>query len=297
MKYSVSNEGVEALRRMAQQVTQASSLLQGQAKHLSSFTSDYDNVLGPHKQSIDSALADISSCINKSVEPANNVAGVLTTVADRYQNVIDTSRFGKGAGGSAGTSGGSLAGGSGSGSSGSGSGGGWGPNTDSDKFGPFDTGVFKNGAYIVKGDNYDKFYDDYYNAENSTYESLGDGEYVEVIPPSKIEGISLGPTEKENSGVFWSQHDKEGTADSFKDIASKIPIVSSQLREGKSLSEIRSDPSLGKTVSIYFDPANMVEVEKWGDYYVFNTNGRHRILAARDMGYDIPVKVIGIRRW
>ena len=39
------------------------------------------------------------------------------------------------------------------------------------------------------------------------------------------------------------------------------------------------------------------EVIEWDGYYEFSSNGRHRILAARALGHDIPVKVIGKRSW
>ena len=294
MKYCVNNEGVEALNNLVSEISLAIAMLKEEVYRISGVTSEYQTTLGPHVDTIESCLQDIADSVNKASEPAESIAQITKQVAERYQEIIDKNVFGNSSSGAGGQS--SGAGSSGSSSS-SGSGGSWSSGSDPNKFGPYDVGVFKNGGIMVKGDNYDKFYNDYYNGENSTLESLGDKEYVEVIPPSSIEGISIGPKEQENSGIFWSQHDSDGTADSFKAIADKIPTVSSMLSEGKSLSEIRQDPSLEKCVSIYFDPSNMVKVEKWGDYYVFNANGRHRILAARDKGFNIPVKVIGIRRW
>lgn len=156
-------------------------------------------------------------------------------------------------------------------------------------------GQYDNGDYVIKGDNFDKYMEDYYDYDNHKGESLGDNSYTETISPSQIEGIHLGETEAMNSGVFWSQHKSDGSLDSFKEIASHIPEVKSQLDAGKSLTEIRSDPNLEACVSVYFEPSNIPRVYKCDGYYEFEANGRHRILAARELGYDILVNVIGIR--
>lgn len=68
------------------------------------------------------------------------------------------------------------------------------------------------------------------------------------------------------------------------------------LNNGRSLEDLKSDPVLGRCASIYFDSANIPRVERWDGYYTFDGDGRHRILAARELGYDIPVRVIGVRR-
>ena len=225
-------------------------------------------------------------CIRNSAEPANYIAECLCEVADGYQEIIDNDVF-NGNNSVESAKGSSFFGrmfGSGSKNKSGGN-----------KFGSFETGKYQNGDSVVKGDNFEQYMSDYYDSENFTYESLGDNAVVETISPSKIEGIHLGTTEIEDSGRFWGQHERSGTEDSFKEIASHIPEVKSKLGAGQSLSDIRSDPSLSKCVDIYFDPSNIPCVVKSNGYYEFDSNGRHRILAARELGYDIPVKVIGIR--
>lgn len=108
-----------------------------------------------------------------------------------------------------------------------------------------------------------------------------------------IEGIHLGESELENPSVFWSQHEKGGTEESFKEIASRIPDVREQLASGKTMDELLADPELSECAGIYF--ANKPKVIENDGYYEFDSNGRHRILAARAAGYDIPVEVIGRR--
>ena len=166
------------------------------------------------------------------------------------------------------------------------------------KFGSFDLAPLQNGSsFFVKGTNYDQFIRDYYNSELSTYENLGENSFIRTISPSQIEGIYLGETEAADSSIFWKQHQSDGTKESFVEIASHIPKVKCLLERGISLEDIRKNPDLEKCVGIYFDPSNIPRVVESNGYYEFDTNGRHRILAAREAGYDIPVKIVGRRRW
>ena len=160
-------------------------------------------------------------------------------------------------------------------------------------FGSFETDRHINGSdYFVKGDNYDRFKRNYYSADNSVYERY-DTPVERTISPGSIEGIHLGEPEMENPDVFWSQHESGGTAESFREIAARIPEVRARLASGESLDSLVQDPELSRCAGIYFrDRPRVVESD---GYYEFDSNGRHRILAARELGYDIPVDVIGRR--
>ena len=122
-----------------------------------------------------------------------------------------------------------------------------------------------------------------------------DTSVIKTISPSLIEGIHLNENEVNDHNIFWGRGDKNKTEKSFNLIAQKIPIVEKMLEAGIPLSEIIEDDIFGVTASIYFDPNNIPTVIKCGDFYEFVGNGRHRILAARNMGYNIKVKVIGER--
>ena len=113
------------------------------------------------------------------------------------------------------------------------------------------------------------------------------------ISPSMIEGIHLGEHELEKPDVFWSQHEKNGTLESFKEVASHIPDVKEQLASGRTIDELLADSELSECADVYF--MNKPKVIENDGYYEFDSNGRHRILAARAAGYDIPVEVIGRR--
>lgn len=152
----------------------------------------------------------------------------------------------------------------------------------------------RNGTDVfVKGDNFAFFEEIYYAADD--FPSQAYDNCIETdIAPGLIEGIHLGKSEAENPAVFWQQHKDAGTAESFQEIASHIPEVRRRIALGATLSELDEDPLLSECAGIYF--RNKPEVIKCYGYYEFVGNGRHRILAARALGYSIPVKVVGERR-
>ena len=149
---------------------------------------------------------------------------------------------------------------------------------------------------FVKGENHESYikYWEGYSADRYKTEMF-DQAREQTISPSLVEGIRVSDNDIENPDIFWSQHEPGGTVESFEKIAANIPEVRDRLTAGEPLSVLMEDPRLGRCASIYFHPDSMPEVIKCGDYYEFQSNGRHRILAARNMGYDIPVKVIGER--
>lgn len=149
---------------------------------------------------------------------------------------------------------------------------------------------------FVKGNNFEGYLNDWEGHDPTQFRTnMFDAPELRTINPSDIEGISLGDNDIADPAIFWSQHMTGGTENSFKEIAALIPEVQKELSMGRSLDDLIEDPRLGKCASLYFDPANMPEVIECDGYYEFQSNGRHRILAAREMGYDMPVKVIGTR--
>ena len=93
-----------------------------------------------------------------------------------------------------------------------------------------------------------------------------------------------------DSDQFWNHHGN--TKEDYMRVAEKIPDVQQALDSGKSLDEIRQNPDLKDTANAYFDPENMIKVEQQADgSYSFTDDGRHRIVAAQELGYEIPVEV------
>ena len=98
-------------------------------------------------------------------------------------------------------------------------------------------------------------------------------------------------------GAFWSQHRRGGTLGSFLETAGRIVSVRAVLDAGVPLDELLRDPELGQCASIYFDlrrpdALNVVDVGP-GEFLWFQSNGRHRVMAARLAGCRIPVKIEG----
>lgn len=93
-----------------------------------------------------------------------------------------------------------------------------------------------------------------------------------------------------DSDQFWNHHGN--TKEDYMRMAERIPDVQQALDSGKSLDEIKQDPELKDAAHAYFDPENMIKVEQQADgSYSFADDGRHRIAAAQEMGYEIPVEV------
>lgn len=148
--------------------------------------------------------------------------------------------------------------------------------------------------YFVKGEHFEQFENDYYTSDNSTYTEYETPHEID-ISSSLIEGIHLGESEVENPSIFWGQHETGGTAESFQEIASHIPKVRERLASGDTLDDLSNDEKLSECANIYFK--NKPQVIERDGYYEFDSNGRHRIMAARALGHDIPVSVVGKRSY
>ena len=89
---------------------------------------------------------------------------------------------------------------------------------------------------------------------------------------------------------FWNHHGN--TKEDYMRVAEKLPDVQQALDSGKSIDELKNDPELGETVRAYYDPDNMIKVEQQPDgSYSFTDDGRHRIVAAQELGHTIPVEI------
>lgn len=91
---------------------------------------------------------------------------------------------------------------------------------------------------------------------------------------------------------FWSHHGN--SKERYMELASKIPEVKEQMDSGRSLEDIVTDERLGPCAAQYFKPDNMVKVYQYGDKYMFDSDGRHRVMAAQELGYEIPINLRGV---
>lgn len=295
MRYAVSDVGVQTLRAVARRAETAAQEVAAAVTDMQNSAREKSRVLGPHYGSLMETLEQLQNEQATVTQMVEDVASALDRTADSYEDIIANDPFGDNTGGAAAgeahgqpaaprSSGGGLIGKIFGGFKGGASAG--------QQFGGFETGTLKNGTIVIKGDHYDQYLDDYYHYDQSTYESTP--QLVETVSPSQIEGVHLGDTEAQDPNRFWGMHNS--SKDFFIEAASHIPEVKAALDSGRSLEELKADPVLGTCAGIYFDPENMPRVEKCGGYYAFDSDGRHRIIAARELGYDIPVCVIGVRR-
>jgi hypothetical protein len=97
-----------------------------------------------------------------------------------------------------------------------------------------------------------------------------------------------GQTESE----FWTQHNR--SKEDYLELASKLPDVQVELANGKTLDAIKTNPELAACVSQYYSPDKMIKVYRYGNSYIFDGDGRHRILAAQTLGYQMPVNITHI---
>ncbi len=299
-KYAVSDEGIKALKITASNVLNAVERILNATNSIESVADEHVETLGPHYASLVAAITEIREAQRQAVQPAYDISETLNDIADAYQDIIDDDKI------LAGNSGTSAAGGlQGGGSDGSNKGGKvasffgkifGSTGASGSRFGEFN--VDSNG--FVKGNGYDCFINDWNSYGKVEFEtdtkSYSGKNVTETIDPGLIAGFRVREYDIKNPGTFWSQHQTGGTAESFKEVASHIPEVKSELAKGRSLVDLENDPVLGPCASVYFDPENMVKVIKCEGYYEFQGNGRHRILAARAAGYDIPVKIVGSRK-
>lgn len=153
-------------------------------------------------------------------------------------------------------------------------------------------------AWCVAGDNVAAYQDFYRNiGENiQNIETYPNGNTAHVtLDPARIEGILLDEHAVSDPTAFWSQHRKNGTMKTFLEIARRIPDVEFELRRGHSLLSLLRNPELGQCASIYFDMRrpDALHLVDCGSFYWFQSNGRHRVLAARAAGCSIPARITG----
>lgn len=149
-------------------------------------------------------------------------------------------------------------------------------------------------TWDIVGSGYQAFCEFRENMGSYTVQTEGFGG-IEEIDPGSIEGIPfISGAEIKNPDLFWGRESGKNM-DSFLAIASHIPEVREQLRSGADINDLLQDPRLGSCAAIYFCPnsPSAPTVTKGNGFYVFGSNGRHRILAARHFGYSFPMRVTG----
>lgn len=80
---------------------------------------------------------------------------------------------------------------------------------------------------------------------------------------------------------------------SFQEIASHVPALAELKDKGDNMFKAVVDVPSRKCLQVYFTRPLDVPVVDFGSFYLFQTNGRHRLFAAMGMDCRIPVAVVG----
>ena len=117
-----------------------------------------------------------------------------------------------------------------------------------------------------------------------------------VIRTISAQSIDMSYARGMDSPEFWNHHGN--TKADYMALAEKLPAVQAGLAQGRTVDELKQDPELRGCVNAYYDPDNMVKVIQTPDGgYEYEDNGRHRIMAAKEMGCDIPVQVVNAQAY
>ncbi len=93
MEYAVNQEGVDAMHTMASKVDSAVDELMNATHAVRNASDEFNDTLGPHKQSLDGALEAIEASVRQASDPAESVSRILNEIAQDYEEIIGNDRF------------------------------------------------------------------------------------------------------------------------------------------------------------------------------------------------------------
>lgn len=144
--------------------------------------------------------------------------------------------------------------------------------------------------YFSRGNHYEE-YRDYWENGNYTFSRSENPELI-YVRARDIEGVYLSERELGNPEGFWTRNGRKGwSRENILRRTSHIQDVRQNIESGVSLDQLSQNPVLDATIRSYYN--NPVQVAQVGSYYVFQSDGRHRTLAAQSLDADIPVLVTG----
>lgn len=144
--------------------------------------------------------------------------------------------------------------------------------------------------YFSRGNHYEQ-YRDFWENGNYTYSRNETPELI-YVRARDIEGVYLSDRELNNPEGFWTRNGREGwSRENILRRASHIQDVRQNIDAGVSLDEMAQNSTLDDTIRSYYN--NPVQVAQVGSFFVFQSDGRHRILAAQSLDAFIPVLVTG----
>jgi len=141
-----------------------------------------------------------------------------------------------------------------------------------------------------------RFHEDLYTKTELVH--VSDSEKLVYIPAESVFWYDENAENEEFwNHEFWNHHGSN--KDFYYSNAKNVDKVFRELSAGKSIDEIKKDPDLTICAETYFTPENAIRVYQdqaynGGNRYYFDSDGRHRLRSAQDLGIMIPVKVTHI---
>lgn len=144
--------------------------------------------------------------------------------------------------------------------------------------------------YFSRGNHYNEYLEFW---EQGNYQFLPEKQMnLTYVRARDIEGVYLNDREVKNPESFWTRNGRDGwSRENILRKAAHIQDVQKYMKEGASLEDLSQNPVLNSTIQSYYN--NPVRVAKVDGYYVFQSDGRHRTLAAQSLDTYIPVLITG----
>lgn len=151
-----------------------------------------------------------------------------------------------------------------------------------------------NGQFFSAADHYEAYKEYWENLSIYTETPTGDKQTY-FIRARDVEGVYLADREVENSEGFWTRNGRDGY--SREAILAKARMVDSartRFAAGEGIDSLCNDSSIGEAMGSY--TSRPIRVSRLGNFYVFQGDGRHRVLASQSINGWIPV-VISSEIW
>jgi len=133
-------------------------------------------------------------------------------------------------------------------------------------------------------------YDEYLGsdrAQDFEYKSMVEKE-KELDSQGYVDSKNIVASRDLDAPHFYNEYKKK---EDFAALAERIPDVRDRLTAGESIESLCGDEELGDCANAYFKDDKMLTVRDNGDgSYQLIDDGNHRLKAAQDLGYEVPIK-------
>lgn len=145
-----------------------------------------------------------------------------------------------------------------------------------------------NERYFSRGEHFEE-YREFWEKGDYSYTRYENSEIV-YVRARDIEGVYIWDIERENPQGFWTRNGIRGwSRENIMRRASHIEDVRQSIDAGFNIEDLEDNPELNETIGSYY--REPVQVASLGSFYVFQSDGRHRILAAQTLDTYIPVLI------